>query len=92
MLSEYFFDMEKVLKNAYKALQDKGVCVVVIGNSAYSGIVIETDKILCKIAKQAGFSSAKINVARKLRASSQQSKILSSNSNNLRESVLILKK
>ncbi len=92
MLSEYFFDMEKVLKNAYKALQDKGVCVVVIGNSAYSGIVIETDKILCKIAKQTGFSSAKINVARKLRASSQQSKILTSNNNNLRESVLILKK
>ena len=92
MLSEYFFDMEKVLKNAHKALKNKGGCVVVVGNSAYTGTVIETDKILCKIAKQVGFSSTKIKVARKLRASSQQSKILSSKNNNLRESVLILKK
>ena len=84
--------MEKVLKNAHKALKNKGVCVVVVGNSAYTGTVIETDKILCKIAKQVGFSSTKIKVARKLRASSQQSKILSSKNNNLRESVLILKK
>ena len=92
MLNEYFFDMEKVINSAYEVLRENGYCVIVVGNSAYSGIVIETDLILLKIAKNIGFKSCEIKVARKLRASSQQSKFLSFNNNNLRESILILKK
>lgn len=92
MLNEYFFDMEKIINNSYRILKNNGCCVIVVGNSAYSGIVIQTDLILTKIAKNIGFKSCEIKIARKLRASSQQSKFLSFNNNNLRESILILKK
>ncbi len=91
MLNGYFIDMEKVLKNSYIALKKKGICVIIVGNSAYSGHIIETDKILSKIALKIGFTSARIIIARKLRASSQQAKLLK-NSNSLRESLIILQK
>ena len=91
MLSGYFYDMEKVLRNSYEILIDGGYCVIIVGNSAYSGHIIKTDLILSKIAKSIGFSEIEINITRKLRASSQQSKFFKDD-NTLRESVIIMKK
>lgn len=91
MLSGYFFDMEKIIINSYNVLSTGGYCVIIVGNSAYSGHIIETDLILSKIAKKIGFSKIEINVTRKLRASSQQAKLFK-NDNSLRESVIIMKK
>jgi hypothetical protein len=91
MLNGYFYDMEKVLNNSYKILSKGGFCVIVVGNSAYSGHIIETDVILSKIASKIGFSEIEINIARKLRASSQQARSFK-NGKNLRESVIIMKK
>lgn len=90
MLNGYFYDMEKILEYSYKILMPGSSCVVVVGNSAYANHVIETDVILSKIAKKIGFSKVVINIARKLRSSSQQAKTLKSN--NLRESVIIMTK
>lgn len=91
MLNGYFSDMEIILKNSYDILVSGGYCVVIVGNSAYAGHIIETDLILAKIAKKIGFLEVEINITRKLRASSQQAKMFK-NGNNLRESVIIMKK
>jgi SAM-dependent methyltransferase len=91
MLSGYFYDMEKILINSFDILKKGGYCVIIVGNSAYSGHIIETDVVLSKIAQKIGFSSIEINVTRKLRASSQQAKLFK-NDNSLRESVIIIKK
>ena len=91
MLSGYFCDMEKILKNSYEILINGGYCVIIVGNSAYSGHIIKTDLILSKIAKNIGFSEIEINITRKLRASSQQARFFK-NDNTLRESVVIMKK
>jgi len=91
MINEYFFDMEKTIKMSYSALKKGGYCVIVVGNSAYLGNVIKTDEIFSKIAQKIGFREIEINIARKLRASSQQAKILKKRES-LRESVIIMKK
>jgi len=91
MLNGYFCDMEKILKNSFDILSKNGYCVIVVGNSAYGGHIIETDVLLSKIALKIGFLNAEINIARKLRASSQQAKLFKNN-NSLRESVIIVKK
>lgn len=91
MINGYFYDMEKIIINAFNALRKGGYCVIIVGNSAYSGHIIETDVILSKIAEKIGFGNIKINIARKLRASSQQSKMFKDD-NTLRESVIIMEK
>lgn len=91
MISGYFYDMEKIIENSFSILKKGGYCVIIVGNSAYSGHIIKTDEILSKIAIEKGFSEIEIHIARKLRASSQQAKLFS-NGNSLRESVIIMKK
>ena len=91
MIKNYFLEMENILKNCHEILNKNGKCVIVVGNSAYAGTVIKTDEIFCTIAKKIGFKNIEINIARKLRSSSQQSKILGEK-NALRESIVILKK
>ncbi|MBT6690865.1 hypothetical protein HOB10_00825 [Candidatus Parcubacteria bacterium] len=91
MLNGYFFDMEEVLKNAFNILKKGGHCVIIVGNSAYGGHIIKTDVILSKIGLRLGFSKVEINIARKLRASSQQAKLFK-NGEALRESVIIMTK
>jgi len=91
MISGYFYDMEKVIEKSFSILKKGGYCVIIVGNSAYSGHIIKTDEILAEIGIQKGFSEIEIHIARKLRASSQQAKLFS-NENSLRESVIIMKK
>lgn len=91
MINGYFFDMEKIIKKSFNILKEGGFCVIVVGNSAYSGHIIKTDEILSKIGLDVGFSEIEINIARKLRASSQQSRLFK-NGSALRESVIIMKK
>jgi DNA modification methylase len=91
MISGYFYDMEKIIENSFSIIKKGGYCVIIVGNSAYSGHIIKTDEILSKIAMEKGFSEIEIHIARKLRASSQQAKLFN-NENSLRESVIIMKK
>ncbi len=48
MLNNYFFDMQKVLKNCFEVLKDGGFCFIVVGNSCYKGVPIQTDEILAQ--------------------------------------------
>lgn len=93
MLANYFFDMQKVLRNCLDILKNNGFCFIVVGNSCYRGVPIKTDEIIAKEAENLGFKCQEIIVARKLKTSSQQMKILDSKSKfYLRESIIVLQK
>ena len=93
MLNNYFFDMQKVLKNCFEALKNGGFCFIVVGNSCYKGVAIQTDEILAQEAQKLGFICKEIIVARKLKTSSQQMKIIDSKTKfYLRESIIVLQK
>lgn len=93
MLNNYFFDMQKVLKNCFEVLKDNGFCFIVVGNSCYKGVPIQTDEILAQEAQKLGFECKEIIIARKLKTSSQQMKIIDSKAKfYLRESIIVLQK
>lgn len=93
MLTNYFFDMQKVLKNCFDVLKDNGFCFIVVGNSCYKGVPIKTDEILVQEAQKLGFKCKEIIIARKLKTSSQQMKILDCKTKfYLRESIIVLQK
>lgn len=93
MLNNYFFDMQKVLKNCFESLKNNGFCFIVVGNSCYKGVPVRTDEILVLEAEKLGFKCKEIIVARKLNTSSQQMKIIDSKTKfYLRESIIVLQK
>ena len=91
MIRGYFEDMAITLEGIYKLLKKGGVCVMVVGNSAYGDIAIPTDLILVNISKNIGFKESWVEVARKLGTSSQQYNKINRPSL-LRESLVILRK
>lgn len=92
MLNGYFLDMFNILDNCYKTLKKNGFCAIVVGNSAYGGIVIPTDLILAEYAESIGFKVDKIEVDRYIITSSQQYEKTKNLGKYLRESVVCLKK
>jgi hypothetical protein len=88
----YFSDMKEVEKGIYKALEDGERCIIIVGNSAYGGVLIPTDLLLAKIANEIGFKVEKIRIARHLTTSSQQKKKLEDVKEFLRESLVCLRK
>lgn len=92
MLNGYFFDLEKVLQELINNLNPNSTIGFVVGNSVYAGLPIATDLILASMAERLGFKVEEIKVYRKLTASSQQMKKLSSEQHKfLRESLVVLK-
>ncbi len=92
MLNGYFLDMFNILDNCFKTLKNNGFCAIVVGNSAYGGIVIPTDLILAEYAQSIGFTVDKIEVDRYIITSSQQYEKTKNLGKYLRESVVCLKK
>ena len=92
MLQLYYDDMFKVLDESYRALDDKGFCCIVVGNSAYGGIVFPADLILAEYAERIGFTVDKIEVDRYIITSSQQYEMTKEAGKYLRESVVCLVK
>lgn len=92
MLQLYYNDMFQVLDESYKALGDGGFCCIVVGNSAYGGIVFPADLILAEYAEKIGFRIDKIEVDRYIITSSQQYEMTKENGKYLRESVVCLVK
>jgi DNA modification methylase len=88
----YFQDMRTVLKGIESVLKPSGNCSIVVGNSAYAGVLIPTDALLTKIGVDNGLESVKISVARHLTTSSQQKNLLGDRKDFLRESIVELKK
>jgi site-specific DNA-methyltransferase (adenine-specific) len=88
-LRGYFDDMFHVLKQCRAALANGGRCCVVVGNSAYAGVIIPTDAILAALGLEAGFETASVNVVRHLTVSSQQRSALAGLQSYMRESVVV---
>ena len=92
MLNDYFIDFETLLKQSYYALEQNGFCCIIVGNSAYGGVVFPTDLIVADIASKIGFKVEKIDVDRFLITSSQQYEKTLAVRKFLRESIVCLRK
>lgn len=88
----YFVDMRALLRGVFESLEPGGECHIIVGNSAYAGVIIPTDVLLAQIAENLGFSVERLIVARHLTTSSQQRRSLDDLLGFLRESVVVLKK
>lgn len=88
----YFEDMETVLAQIQRVLMSGGMCMMVVGSSAYSNVIFPTDLLLAEAAPRVGLQVERIEVARHLTTSSQQKKQVESLSKFLRESVLVFRK
>lgn len=89
LLRGYFDDMRVTLKNCRDAAPD-GKCYVVVGNSAFAGVIIPTDVFVAQLGLKCGYKKAEILVARHLTVAPQQRNLLSSLESNMRESVVVL--
>lgn len=90
MLTLYYNDMFNVIKQCYDALEPDGFCCIVVGNSAYGGVVFPADLLMAEYAESIGFYIDKIEVDRYIITSSQQYKVTMDQKQYLRESVLCL--
>jgi AraC-like DNA-binding protein len=88
----YFDDMHTLLSKIYQRTCRNGLAGVVIGNSAYSGVIIPTDLLITEIAREVGFKTKSVFIARHLTTSSQQKQELAPLRNYLRESIVLLEK
>ena len=89
LLRGYFDDMRVTLEHC-KMLLDDGKCYIVVGNSAFAGVIIPTDALIAKLGLECGFKKAEILVARHLTVAPQQRSQLSNLQQNMRESVVVL--
>lgn len=52
MVNNYFYDLNVILENSMRLLNNNGMAVVVIGDSKYVDVKIDTVKITCELAKK----------------------------------------
>lgn len=88
----YFDDFNTLLIKLYNQTADNGYVGIVVGNSAYSGVIIPTDVLIADIAREIGFEIECLYITRHLTTSSQQKLKLEPLKQYLRESILLLKK
>jgi DNA modification methylase len=88
----YFDDTHTLLEKLHLQTQKGGYVGIVIGNSAYSGVIIPSDILTAKIAEDVGFNVENIFITRHLTTSPQQKKDLEPLKEYLRESIVLLKK
>jgi len=88
----YFDDTHTLLNKLYQQTTKDGYVGIVVGNSAYSGVIIPSDVLIADIAKEIGFKVKNIFVTRHLTTSSQQKQELETLKNYLRESIVLLQK
>jgi len=67
-----------------------GKCFIVVGNSAFAGVIIPTDVMLANLGLECGFTKAEILVTRHLTVAPQQRNKLRNLEENMRESVVVL--
>jgi site-specific DNA-methyltransferase (adenine-specific) len=88
-LRGYFDDMYQVLDQCRQATPN-GRCCIVVGNSAFAGVVIPTDCLLAHLGKQVGFQKATLFPVRHLTVAPQQRAMLSGLEDFMRETVVVL--
>jgi len=88
-LRGYFDDILHTLEQC-RGLLRNGSCCVVVGNSAFAGVIVPTDALVAYLGLQAGFKKASLYEARHLTVAPQQRHVLSDLMPYMRESVVIL--
>ncbi|MDP2207452.1 MAG: DNA methyltransferase [Bacteroidota bacterium] len=88
----YFDDTHSLLNKLYLQTTKGGYVGIVVGNSAYSGVIIPADVLISEIAKEIGFKVKNVFVTRHLTTSSQQKQELEFLKYYLRESIVLLEK
>jgi hypothetical protein len=71
MLNGYFLDSYLCLREAARAVCNKGHVAFVVGNAQYSGVAIPVDELIAKIGEDAGLHCEKL-LAVRLRGNSAQ--------------------
>lgn len=89
LLRGYFDDMRTTLVHC-RGLLDGGRCFIVVGNSAFAGVIVPTDVLLATIGLESGFTRAEILVTRHLTVAPQQRSRLLGLEGDMRESVVVL--
>ena len=70
MISTYFEEISECFTTLYRTMRDNGRCYWVIGDSAFSKILIPTDRITVSIAENAGFKHIKTEITRQRKSRS----------------------
>lgn len=89
LLRGYFSDIVNVLSQCREKL-DGGACHVVVGNSAFGGVIIPSDTLTAVAGSAAGFKNVEILEARHLTVSPQQRQQLSGFEHFMRESIVVM--
>ncbi len=87
----YFADMRAVLTECRRALRPSGECHIIVGNSAYGGVIVPTDSVLAQIGREVGFTSAVVSPIRHLTVAPQQRAALDGHLGVMRESLVTLR-
>jgi len=90
LIRGYFSDMATVLRHCRHALVPGGQCCVVVGNSAYGGVIIPTDELIARLGLAAGFDAASVVPVRHLTVAPQQRRELQGREGFMRESIVVL--
>ena len=90
LLRGYFSDMATILRRCRQVLVPGGHCHVVVGNSAYGGVIIPTDQIIGRLGLDAGFREAAVVPVRHLTVAPQQRNELKGREGLMRESIVML--
>lgn len=90
LIRGYFTDMASILESSRRALRPGGACFVVVGNSAYGGMIIPTDSLIARLGIEAGFENAAVVPVRHLTVAPQQRNELVGLEEFMRESVVVM--
>jgi len=85
IVTKYFDDLYKVMKNVVNALNPRGRFILVIGDSLIADVYVPTDLIMARIGRELGLEIEKIERARNRRSGQVRSY-------RLRETILTLRK
>jgi hypothetical protein len=90
LLAGYFDDMRQVLEQCRRLVVTGGRVFVVVGNSAYAGVIVPSDVLIAELGRRVGFSNARVSRVRALTVAPQQRQRLDGLSEYMRESVVEL--
>jgi site-specific DNA-methyltransferase (adenine-specific) len=90
LIRGYFSDMATILRRGRHGLVPGGQCCVVVGNSAYGGVIIPTDQLIARLGLAAGFAAAAVVPVRHLTVAPQQRNELRGREGLMRESIVVL--
>jgi site-specific DNA-methyltransferase (adenine-specific) len=90
LLHGYFDDMASILRSCRQALKPGRECSIVVGNSAYGGVIVPTDSLIARIGLDAGFKRARVLPVRHLTVAPQQRAELVGHESVMRESIVVL--